>query len=61
MIEVLNEKELTKVVGGKSGRKKRYNWAKCVAGTLGGGLVGATGGPASAAFGAITGAAASCF
>ena len=37
MIEKINENELLKVVGGKKGR----NWSKCVAGTLGGGLLGA--------------------
>ena len=57
MVKRINEKELVKIVGGKKGR----NWSKCVAGTLGGGLIGATAGPESAALGAIMGAATSCF
>ena len=57
MVKRINEKELVKLVGGKKGR----NWSKCVAGTLGGGLIGATAGPESAALGAIMGAATSCF
>ncbi|WP_308557177.1 Blp family class II bacteriocin [uncultured Lactobacillus sp.] len=57
MIEKINENELLKVVGGKKGR----NWSKCVAGTLGGGLLGATTGLQSAIVGGIMGAATSCF
>lgn len=56
MLKKLNEQELSKVVGGRKG----HNWAKCVAGTLGGGLFGAIDGPAFAVSGAIMGAATSC-
>ncbi|QCQ03303.1 ABC transporter permease [Ligilactobacillus animalis] len=60
-ITVMTEKNLSSVIGGKgkygaSGNK----YVHCIAGIAGGALIGAIGGPLSAAAGAVSGGAANC-